>query len=84
MILKLKKGTVAFLNKELLYVDFKSVRLDRVLTNLFIKMYADGQPVQLAFRKEYTIDTLKSNLNALEEIQKGIYYRYTEVQSQCS
>ena len=67
MILKLKKGTVAFLNKELLYVDFKSVRLDRVLTNLFIKMYADGQPVQLAFRKEYTIDTLKSNLNALEE-----------------
>ena len=49
MILKLKKCTVAFLNKELLYVDFKSVRLDRVLTNLFIKMYADGQPVQLAF-----------------------------------
>ena len=71
MILKLKKGTVAFLNKELLYVDFKSVRLDRVLTNLFIKMYADGQPVQLAFRKEYTIDTLKSNHNTLEE-QGGI------------
>ena len=62
------------MNKELLYVDFKSVRLDRVLTNLFIKMYADGQPVQLAFRKEYTIDTLKSNLNTLEEqgVIKGV------------
>ena len=48
MILKLKKGTVPFLNKDLLYVDFKSVKLDRVLTNLFTKMYADGQPVSLA------------------------------------
>ena len=52
MILKLKKGTVPFLNKDLLYVDFKSVKLDRVLTNLFTKMYAGGQPVSLAFRKE--------------------------------
>lgn len=67
MILKLKKGTVAFMNKELLYVDFKQVKLDRVLTNLFVKMYADGQPVSLAFRKEYTIDILKENLNKLEE-----------------
>ena len=67
MILKLKKGTVPFLNKDLLCVDFKQVKLDRVLTNLFIKMYADGQPVQLAFRKEYTIDTLKTNLATLEE-----------------
>ena len=66
MILKLKKGTVAFLNKELLYVDFKQVKLDRVLTNLFVKMYADGQPVQMKFRKEYTIDILKSNLKTLE------------------
>ena len=41
MILKLKKGTVPFMNKDLLYVDFKSVKLDRVLTNLFIKMYFD-------------------------------------------
>ena len=47
MILKLKKGTgvQAFLNKEIFYVDVKSVKLDRVLTNLFIKMYADGAPV---------------------------------------
>lgn len=36
MILKLKKGTgvQAFLNKEIFYVDVKSVKLDRVLTNL--------------------------------------------------
>lgn len=66
MILKLKKGTVPFMNKDLLYVDFKTVKLDRVLTNLFIKMYADGQPVTLAFRKEYTIDILKENLATLE------------------
>ena len=74
MILKLKKGTVAFLNKDLLFVDFKQVRLDRVLTNLFIKMYADGQPVSMAFRKEYTIDILKENLNTLEEqgVLKGV------------
>lgn len=41
MILKLKKGTgvQAFLNKDIFYVDVKSVKLDRVLTNLFIKMY---------------------------------------------
>ena len=39
MILKLKKGTgvQAFLNKDIFYVDVKSVKLDRVLTNLFIK-----------------------------------------------
>ena len=72
MILKLKKGTVPFMNKDLLYVDFKSVKLDRVLTNLFIKMYADGQPVTLAFRKEYTIDILKENLAILES--QGVIY----------
>ena len=66
MILKLKKGTVPFLNKDLLFVDFKMVRLDRVLTNLFIKMYANGQPVSMAFRKEYTIDILKENMKTLE------------------
>lgn len=69
MILKLKKGTgvKAFLNKDIFYVDVKSVKLDRVLTNLFVKMYADGAPVTLAYRKEYTIDTLKENLSKLEE-----------------
>lgn len=69
MILKLKKGTgvKAFLNKDIFYVDVKQVKLDRVLTNLFIKMYADGAPVTLAYRKEYTIETLKENLSKLEE-----------------
>lgn len=68
MILKLKKGSVtAFMNKDIFYVDVKSVKLDRVLTNLFIKMYSDGRPVTLAFRKEYTIDVLKENMNKLEE-----------------
>lgn len=69
MILKLKKGSVtAFMNKDIFYVDVKSVKLDRVLTNLFIKMYSDGRPVTLAFRKEYTIDVLKENMNKLEEL----------------
>ncbi len=68
MILKLKKGSVtAFMNKDILFVDVKSVKLDRVLTNLFIKMYSDGRPVTLAFRKEYTIDVLKENMNKLED-----------------
>lgn len=68
MILKLKKGSVtAFINKDIFYVDVKSVKLDRVLTNLFIKMYSDGRPVTLAFRKEYTIDVLKENMTKLEE-----------------
>ena len=68
MILKLKKGTgvQAVLNKDIFYVDVKSVKLDRVLTNLFIKMYADGAPVYMSFRKEYTIDILKENLAILE------------------
>lgn len=71
MILKLKKGTgvtAGFLNKEILYIDFKSVKLDRVLTNLFVKMYADGAPVTLAYRNEYTIDVLKQNLSTLEDM----------------
>lgn len=69
MTLKLKKGTgvKAFLNKDIFYVDVKQVKLDRVLTNLFVKMYADGAPVTLAYRREYTIDKLKENLSELEK-----------------
>lgn len=69
MILKLKKGAIVkgFMNKDIFYVDVKQVKLDRVLTNLYVKMYADGAPVKLAYRKEYTIDTLKENLLKLEE-----------------
>lgn len=68
MMLKLKKGTgvQAFLNKYIFYVDVKQVKLDRVLTNLFVKLYTDGNPITLAYRKEYKIDTLKDNLNNLE------------------
>lgn len=68
MILKLKRGTgvKAFMNKDILYVDVKQIKFDRVLTNLFIKMYANGAPVTMAFRREYTLDVLKSNLSQLE------------------
>lgn len=69
MILKIKKGSVtAFMNKDILFVDAKSVRLDRVLTNLFVKMYTDGCPVTLFYRKEYTIDVLKDNMGKLEDM----------------
>lgn len=78
MILKLKKGTgvSAFMNKDIFFVDVKMVKLDRVLTNLFIKMYADGQPVEMKFRKEYTIDKLKEYLTRLEE--QGVVNGVTE------
>ena len=64
MILKLNKGAgvTAFMNKDILYVDVKMVKLDRVLTNLFIKIYADGAPVTSTFRKEFTMDIIKNNL----------------------
>ena len=69
MILKLKRGTgvKAFMNKDILYVNFKQINLDRVLTNLFAKLYANGVPVTMLFRKEYTIDILKQNIAVLEQ-----------------
>lgn len=69
MILKLKRGTgvKAFMNKDILYVNFKQISLDRVLTNLFEKIYANGVPVTLLFRKEYTMDILKKNISILEQ-----------------
>lgn len=69
MILKLKRGTgvKAFMNKDILYVNFKQINLDRVLTNLFAKLYANGVPVTMTFRKEYTIDILKQNIAVLEQ-----------------
>ncbi len=71
MIIKLKKGTgvKAFINKDILYVDVKLIQLDRVLTNLFFNMYADGAPVTMAFRKEYTIDIIKQQILQCEEIK---------------
>lgn len=74
MILKLKPGTVVggFLNKDILYVDFKSVRLDRVLTNLYQKIYANGRPITPSTRRGgYTIDNiLETNLIQLEKLGK--------------
>lgn len=70
LVLKLKKGSVAggFMNKDILYVDVKSVRLDRVLTNLFLKMYANGAPLSpLVRRGGYTIENIEEILCKLEE-----------------
>lgn len=69
MILKLKRGTgvKAFMNKDILYVNFKQISLDRALTNLFAKIYAKDVPVTMTFRKEYTIDVLKKNISVLEQ-----------------
>lgn len=68
MIIKLKRGdAIGFLNKEILYVDVKMVKLDRVLTNLFIKIYADGRPVTSRMRAEFKIDTIKDNLCTLQD-----------------
>jgi len=67
MGLRLKPGAiVGFLNKDIFYVDVKLVSLDRVLTNLYIKMYAHGAPINMMYRDEYTIDRLKQNILALE------------------
>ena len=67
MILKLGRASVVrFLNENILAVNTKQVNLERVLTNLFVKMYANGAPVSLAYRKEYTIDKIKENLQSLE------------------
>jgi hypothetical protein len=68
MILKLKReaGIPAFFNKDILFIDFKTIKLDRVLTNLFIKMYADGYSISSAFKKEFTMNSLKKILAELE------------------
>ncbi len=69
MILKLKRGTGvdAFINKDIFYAEGKAVTLDRVLTNLFLKIYTGNQKYIPAHRGEYTIDELKDILNGLEE-----------------
>jgi len=73
MILKLGRASVVrFLNENILAVNTKQVNLERVLTNLFVKMYANGAPVSLAYRKEYTIDKIKENLQSLENGGKGL------------
>lgn len=70
MIIKLKKGasgTIGFLNKDIFHVDVKMVKLDRVLTNLFAKIYADTKPVTVQHKGDFTIDDIKNILCALEK-----------------
>ena len=69
MILKLKRGTGvdAFMNKGIFYAEGKAVTLDRVLTNLFMKIYTGNQKYTPAHRGEYTIEELKGIINLLEE-----------------
>ena len=54
MILKLKRGTGvdAFMNKDIFYAEGKAVTLDRVLTNLFMKIYTGNQKYTPAHRGE--------------------------------
>ena len=75
-VLKLKKGSVAggFMNKDILFVDVKSVRLDRVLTNLFLKMYANGAPLSPLIRRGgYDIENIEEILCKLEEKGKNMH-----------
>ena len=51
MIFKLPVGEVTFRNPQILDVDTKQVVRERVLTNLFMLIYADGANVKLKNRK---------------------------------
>ncbi len=77
-VLKLKKASlVAFLNKDIFYVDVKMVRLDRVLTNLFLKIYANGAPISPNVRRGgWTIENIESILGVLEN--RGEFIGITE------
>lgn len=68
-VLKLKKGSVVtFLNKDILYVNVKMVSLDRVLTNLFLKIYANGAPISPnRSRVSWTIENIEEALELLEK-----------------
>ena len=49
MIIKIPKGTaIAFRNPQILCVDTKRVTLERALTNLYMKIFAQGAPLTLA------------------------------------
>lgn len=75
-VIKLKKGTVVtFMNKDILFVDVKMVRLDRVLTNLFLKIYANGAPKKPNVPTGgYDLERIEKNLQNLETrgLFKGI------------
>ena len=56
MIIKIPKGTaIAFRNPQILCVDTKRVTLERALTNLYMKIFAQGAPLTLAYKKEHDI-----------------------------
>lgn len=68
MIIKLKKGEVVFRNQNLLASDTKAINLDRVLTNLYMQIFANGAPITLAARKQdFSIANLKQFVEVLEE-----------------
>lgn len=68
MIFKLPVGEVTFRNPQILDVDTKQVVLERVLTNLFMLIYADGANVKLKNRKEFNIDNMIDDIfRALEQ-----------------
>lgn len=69
MILKLKRGTGvdAFMNKDIFYAEGKAVTLDRVLTNLYMKIFTGNQKYTSAHRGEYTIAELQDLICKLEE-----------------
>lgn len=68
MILKLPRGHVHFLNERILAVDTKRVTLDRVLTNLFMLIYANGAPVRLKKSNGFTVESIMQDIvPSLEE-----------------
>lgn len=67
MIFKVTAGVVAFRNPQILAVDAKRITLDRVLTNLFLLIYANGAQVKIANTKEVTIESIcQKNIAELE------------------
>lgn len=70
MIIKLKKGEVVFRNQNLLASDTKAINLDRVLTNLYMQIFANGAPITLGYKKEHNMASLKEFANILED--KGL------------
>ena len=69
MIIKIPKGTaIAFRNPQILCVDTKRVTLERALTNLYMKIFAQGAPLTLAYKKEHDIESLEGSWSAPRRI----------------
>ena len=68
MIIKIPKETaIALRNPQILCVDTKRVTLERALTNLYMKIFAQGAPLTLAYKKEHDIDSLEGFVKNLED-----------------